>query len=94
MKTILASILSVFAGASLLAQTTSALPGMDKFVKPRYRVIVDNEIIVDPDGLFQLVHQILSPSTDIKGIIGCHLKPEDPFDSSKVTAENAAKIQS
>jgi len=91
MKTILASILSVFAGASLLAQTTSVLPEMDKFVKPRYRVIVDNDFSGDPDGLFQLVHQILSPSTEIKGIIGSHLKPGDPFDSSNITAENAVK---
>lgn len=91
MKTILVSVLSVFAGVSLFAQTTSALPGMDKFVKPRYRVIVDNDFSGDPDGLFQLVHQILSPSTEIKGIIGSHLKPGDPFDSSKLTAENAVK---
>ena len=91
MKSILASILSVFVGASLLAQTTSVLPEMDKFVKPRYRVIVDNDFGGDPDGLFQLVHQILSPSTEIKGIIGSHLKPGDPFDSSNITAENAVK---
>lgn len=44
-----------------------------------------------PDGLFQLVHQILSPSAEIKGIIGSHLKPNDPFDPSKITAENAVK---
>lgn len=91
MKTIFTSILSVFAGASLIAQTTSVLPEMNQFVKPRYKVIVDNDFGGDPDGLFQLVHQILSPSAEIKGIIGSHLKPNDPFDKSNITAENAVK---
>jgi len=39
-------------------------------VKPRARVIIDNDFGGDPDGLFQLVHHILSPSVEIKGIIG------------------------
>ena len=39
-------------------------------VKPRIRVIIDNDFGGDPDGLFQLVHHILSPSVEIKGIIG------------------------
>jgi len=91
MKTIFTSILSVFAGVSMFAQTTSVLAEMNQFVKPRYRVIVDNDFGGDPDGLFQLVHQILSPSAEIKGIIGSHLKPNDPFDKSNITAENAVK---
>jgi purine nucleosidase len=90
MKSIFTSILSVFAAVSLTAQT-SAISEMNQFVKPRYRVIVDNDFGGDPDGLFQLVHQILSPSVEIKGIIGSHLKPNDPFDKSNITAENAVK---
>ena len=39
----------------------------------RYSVIIDNDFMGDPDGLFQLVHHVLSPSCDIKGIIGAHL---------------------
>lgn len=39
-------------------------------VKPRIRVIIDNDFGGDPDGLFQLAHHILSPSVEIKGIIG------------------------
>lgn len=39
-------------------------------VKPRIRVLIDNDFGGDPDGLFQLVHHILSPSVEIKGIIG------------------------
>lgn len=61
------------------------------FVMPRMRVIVDNDFGGDPDGLFQLVHQVLSPSAEIRGIIGSHLKPGDPFDASNETATNAVK---
>ncbi len=91
MKSVFFNIVSLFAAVSVSAQQTAAISEMDQFVKPRYRVIVDNDFGGDPDGLFQLVHQILSPSTDIRGIIGSHLKPGDPFDSSKITAENAVK---
>src|SRR4051812_40610694 len=60
-------------------------------VKPRIRVIIDNDFGGDPDGLFQLVHHLLSPSVDIRGIIGSHLKPGDGFDPSKITATHATQ---
>lgn len=60
-------------------------------IKPRLRVIIDNDFGGDPDGLFQLVHHLLSPSVEIRGIIGSHLKPGDFFDKSNVTATNATK---
>src|SRR5437016_3166982 len=37
--------------------------------KPRLRVIVDNDFGGDPDGLFQLAHQLLSSSTEVVGVI-------------------------
>jgi len=55
------------------------------------RVIIDNDFSGDPDGLFQLVHHLLSPSVDIRGVIGSHLRPGDPFDPSDITAENAVR---
>ena len=58
-------------------------------VKPRMRVIIDNDFGGDPDGLFELVHHLLSPSVDIRGIIGSHLRAGDPFDPSKETATKA-----
>jgi purine nucleosidase len=58
-------------------------------VKPRIRVIIDNDFGGDPDGLFQLVHHLLSPSVEIRAIIGSHLKSGDGFDPSKVTATHA-----
>ena len=39
----------------------------------RYSVIIDNDVMGDPDGLFQLAHHVLSSSCDIKGIVGAHL---------------------
>ena len=80
-------IINLLTGFIASAQKNSLFP-VDA-VKPRIRVIVDNDFGGDPDGLFQLVHQILSPSVDIRGIIGSHLKPGDPFDASEKTATNA-----
>lgn len=73
------------------AQSTSEKTFSKDFVKARMRVIVDNDFSGDPDGLFQLAHQVLSPSVEIRGIIGSHLKPGDGFDSSSETATNAVK---
>jgi len=60
-------------------------------VKPRMRIIIDNDFGGDPDGLFQLVQHLLSPSVEIRAIVGSHLKKGDSFDSSKETALNAKK---
>jgi inosine-uridine nucleoside N-ribohydrolase len=59
-------------------------------VTPRMRVIVDNDFSGDPDGLFQLAHLLLSPSVEIRAIVGSHLKVGDGFDSSNTQADNAA----
>lgn len=59
-------------------------------VTPRMRVIVDNDFSGDPDGLFQLAHILLSPSVEIRGIIGSHLRSGDGLDPSKMQAQNAA----
>lgn len=56
----------------------------------RIRVIIDNDFSGDPDGLVQLAHHLLSPSVDIRLVIGSHLRPGDPFDPSETTAVNAA----
>jgi inosine-uridine nucleoside N-ribohydrolase len=83
-----------FLSTDLYAQTTAtqkkAIPLFtEDIVKPRIRLLIDNDFGGDPDGLFQLVHHLLSPSVEISGIIGSHLKPGDPFDSSKITATHA-----
>jgi inosine-uridine nucleoside N-ribohydrolase len=58
---------------------------------PRFRVVSDNDYAGDPDGLYQLVHLLLSPSVDVRGVIGSHLAPGDPFDASDHTADHALR---
>jgi purine nucleosidase len=55
-------------GLSVYAQNDSVY--YNETVKPRVRVLIDNDFGGDPDGLFQLAHHILSPSVEIRGIIG------------------------
>jgi inosine-uridine nucleoside N-ribohydrolase len=57
-------------------------------VEPRIRVMIDNDFGGDPDGLFQLAHHILSPSLEIKGIIGSR-NYEGGFYGSPCTATYA-----
>ena len=66
-------------------------PANTSVITPRMRVIVDNDFSGDPDGLFQLAHLVLSPSVDIRAIIGSHLKVGDGFDNSTTQADNAVK---
>ena len=67
---------------------TKVATAMADFVTPRMRVIIDNDFSGDPDGLFQLAHHLLSPSVEIRGIIGSHLKAGAGFGSE---AKNSAK---
>jgi purine nucleosidase len=70
----------------LIANCQTAPP-----ITPRMRVIIDNDFGGDPDGLFQLTHLLLSPSVEIRAIIGTHLNARDGFDPSKTQADNAAR---
>lgn len=84
--TLIFSFLPLLWSGLLCAQGTG-----NAVVTPRMRVIVDNDFSGDPDGLFQLAHLLLSPSVEIRGIIGSHLKVGDGFDPSRTQAQNAAK---
>lgn len=53
----------------LLAQTKWV---DQEIIKPRMRVIVDNDFGGDPDGLFHLAEQLLSPSCEVRGIVCSH----------------------
>jgi hypothetical protein len=57
---------------------------------PRHRVIIDNDLSGDPDGLFQLAHHLASPTSQIQLIVGSHLHDYDPFDASTTQANQAA----
>jgi inosine-uridine nucleoside N-ribohydrolase len=58
----------IFIGIKTAAQNDSIKWGNP--IKSRVRVIIDNDFGGDPDGLFQLVHHLLSPSVEIKAVIG------------------------
>ena len=75
----------------LLLSTEFAFCQTASSVTPRMRVIIDNDFGGDPDGLFQLAHLLLSPSVEVRAIIGTHLKAHDGFDPSTTQADNAAK---
>ncbi len=66
--------------------------GRPRVARPRVRVIADNDFSGDPDDLYQLVHHLLSPSVDVRGVIASHLAPGDPFDPGPATATNAEKV--
>src|SRR5689334_24915772 len=82
------STITVFAQSNTGSKRSGPL-FFDSVVKPRMRVIIDNDFGGDPDGLFELVQHLLSPSVEIRAIIGSHLKPADPWDPSKETATHA-----
>ena len=82
-------LLYAFCGINLNAQINKDF--YNGRVKPRLRVIIDNDFGGDPDGLFQLAHALLSASVEIRGIIGSHLNANDGFDRSKTQADNAAQ---
>ena len=70
-------------------QSAATLAAIEPGPGPRMRVITDNDYSGDPDGVVQLAHLLLSPSVDVRAVIGSHLAPGDPFDSSDQTADNA-----
>jgi len=88
---ILFCCLIVWPSKSMHAQKKAAQIFADSLVKPRMRIIIDNDFGGDPDGLFELVQHLLSPSVEIRAIIGSHLKAGDGFDPSNETATNAKK---
>lgn len=71
---------------------------LSDIVIPRMRVIIINDFSGDPDGLFQLAHHVLSPSVEIRGVIGSHLTAEAGFsgshDDATVACKEAEKILS
>lgn len=67
------TILGVLCLLHLTTATAQPDTGIDKaLVQPRCRIIVDNDFGGDPDGLFLLAQQFLSPTAPVKGIICSH----------------------
>ena len=64
-------------------------------VSKRVRVIIDNDFSGDPDGLLQLAHHLLSPTVDVRAVIGTHLREGDvwnPGNDVELAVEEANKI--
>ncbi|MDD6552912.1 MAG: nucleoside hydrolase [Prevotellaceae bacterium] len=63
---------------------------------PKVKVIIDNDFCGDPDGLFQLTHQLLCKSCDIRAIVGGHLAKNAGFtnrtDQATESCEKANEI--
>ena len=78
-------------GSGLLGACALAAPGLSEAltVRPRMRLILDNDFSGDPDGLFQLAHHLASPSVDIRLIVGSHIHVRDFLDGSDTQADNA-----
>jgi inosine-uridine nucleoside N-ribohydrolase len=56
------------------------------------RVLIDNDFAGDPDGLFQLAHHLMSPSTDVRAIIGSHMHPGEGWGGAGSQAQAAARM--
>lgn len=56
----------------MLVQPAAGEEATATLIHKRARVIIDNDFGGDPDGLFQLAHHLLSPSVEVRGIIGSH----------------------
>lgn len=80
------SVAFFFVSVSSYAQA----PHAGRHEDMRVKVIVDNDLSGDPDGLFALVHQVLCPSVNIRGIIGAHLGKNMGFGSGDVNTAQAA----
>lgn len=82
-------LLTAFAASSLAARAAGPP------VQVRARVIVDNDFGGDPDGLFQLAQQLLSPSMEVRAVIGSHHHPNgfygDPG-TPEFACERAAEL--
>lgn len=63
----------------------------------RVRVIMDNDFAGDPDGLFALAQLMLSPSVEVRAVIGSHLHTDENWTakgepSAATAADNARAL--
>ena len=70
----------------LLSAVSFAQPGSPREDR-RPKIIVDNDLCGDPDGLFALAHQVLCESVNIRGIVGAHLNARPGMGGSRNQAE-------
>jgi len=80
MKKVLLIVSALLAALSINAQPAGApaggMPpqgGQRPQMGGRVKVLIDNDLCGDGDGLFHLMHQLLCTSSDIRGIVGAHV---------------------
>lgn len=71
MRRTIAILVLGLAALTVLAQNRTEWVNSD-IVKPRIRVIIDNDFGGDPDGLFHLAQQLLSPSAEVRTVVCSH----------------------
>lgn len=74
----------------MVAGLAAGSPALAAGPTARMRVIVDNDLSGDPDGLFQLAHHVLSPSVAIALIVGSHLHVKEAWDRGPDQAASGA----
>jgi hypothetical protein len=84
-------MLGLLAGGLLAAASRPVRAEAPQMV-PRMRVILDNDFAGDPDGLFQAAHHLLSPSVDVRCVVGSHLHRGEVWGLSQEQDAAAAKI--
>lgn len=98
MSKIKSIILPLALGLCALAMPAEAQP-MAQW--PRVSVLVDNDLCGDSDGLFHLAHQLLSTSSDVRGIVGAHIGGQRSWsqpnggktkNAAEISAERAKEV--
>lgn len=72
MKRIITTFLAGIMSLSMHAQAPTST-NTPRVPQKRVNVLITNDLSGDVDGIFALVHQLLSTSCEIKGIVGTHL---------------------
>jgi inosine-uridine nucleoside N-ribohydrolase len=62
-------------------------------VRPRARVIIDNDLGGDPDGLFQTAHHLMSSSVEVRAIVGSHLHKGEAWGRGPTALRAKAKAE-
>lgn len=89
MKKILLAAALVFC---YIIPTTAAMPADKAPTRlDKVKVVIDNDFCGDPDGLFQLVHQVLCKTCDVRAIVGGHLAPNAGFTQRKDQATESCE---
>lgn len=84
-------LVSLLAASAALMKVPAALAARPA-LGPRCRAILDNDLSGDPDGLFQLVHHLLSPDVDVRLIVGSHYRSMGEWGKAgQQSAQGAAK---